>query len=568
MSLSITDEQVAALLPHLKEAGIDVGVQGEEKPLQAEGLAVDLGQELKLLAQDLGAIVRSEGLFRFRNAYVTVDEDDKNDWMPDMTPERFLSWIQDFVVTEKWNAKVQEMRPCDMTRQLAVNVMSSDRFRKQIPIIKEVLPSCLPVWNKETGKPMLLVGGYNSEFELFVMRDAPKINVNMELSDAVMRYSEMFGGFPWGDDGRSMAAHVAACLGMFCRYLFNDACAVPMFQFSANIEGAGKSLLCRSAIIPIYTMQGFGSTDYSDSDKFKEELNSIALSGSGYLFLDDVSGSLFNPVLNRWVTEATWSFRKFHSQSMIRVDKRCMTFVSDNGCTLSDDLIRRTVIISLNMDESASERDKKLSNHMSDDWLNDPKNRCELLSIWWAMVKHWADTGKKPGPRSIPSFRDWTLTIGGMVHAAGFADAFSPANLLEGGDKRRTEMDQLIKVMVEHLKPEPSALVALTEICAMARLSGLFDYPLGDLALIRVEMDMNPKRFYEMSHLGDGQTLSEADRDYQAARWMDPRRQASPFSKRIKKHLARKFRVDDKCYRLTKQDSRTSMYELSEVIEE
>lgn len=555
------EETLKKLQAHMEAAGIDLGVQGEEKPEKPTALTIDLGQPLYMLAQELGAILATRGLFRFRDVYVTVNEANPKDRMPEMEPERFISWVQRFLVTQRYHQKKEEMVSVDMTRQLAVNVMASDNFKDQIPNIKVVLPSCLPVYGAD-GKPKLLHRGHNIKEEIYVLKSAPKVNEDLSLNDAVTRWGEIYGGFPWGDDGRSMAAHVACCLGIYCQYLFPDACAVPLFQFTANREGAGKSLLCQSALIPVYTLDGVGSTDYSDGDKFKDELNSIARSGKGYVFFDDVTGSLFSSTLNRWVTGTTWEFRKFHSQTQIRVDKRCMSLVSDNGCTLSDDLIRRAVIVSLQMDESASERDSGLQWHMDEHWLNALDNRTELLSIMWAFVKHWTADGMQPGPRSIPSFRTWARTVGGIISAAGFGDAFAPANLLDGGDKRRTEMDRLMKLIVEQHKPGPSVNLALADLCALARENGLFEYPLGELSLIRAEMDADPRKFYDVPDEG----LTEHERNYQAARRMNPHKQASPFSKRLKKQLNRRFKVDDKYYRMTKRDTRTATYEIAEEV--
>ena len=188
----------------MEEAGIDLDVQGEEKADKPKGVTVDIGKQLRALGQELGSILASRGLYRFRDVFVTVDESDPKNRMPEMEPERFISWIQGFVTTQRWNAKEKEWREADMTRQLAVNVMKSDTFKDQIPKIKVVLPSCLPVYG-EDDKPKLLERGYNVREEIYVLKCAPELNLEMTLNEAVTRYGELFGLFPWGDDGRSMA---------------------------------------------------------------------------------------------------------------------------------------------------------------------------------------------------------------------------------------------------------------------------------------------------------------------------------------------------------------------------
>ncbi len=281
-----------------EKMGIDLGVQGEEKPGRPTGVTVDLGGALIGLAEELGGMLSDKGLYRFRKDFVTVDEGDRKEMMPVMSPEAFCSWIQEFVSLQKWDKKEKEMVAANMNEALAKKVMASHRFRNRIPRIKAVLSARMPVWRD--GELVLLDEGYNEVEEIYVSSIAPELK-ELSLEEALAEWQEVFGEFPL-DGMRSKAAHTAAAVGLFCQYMFPDACAVPLFQYNANMEGAGKSLMGRSVVIPIYTLDGYGDTDYNESDKFKEELNSIAHSGKGYLFLDDISGNLFSPVLNRWVT--------------------------------------------------------------------------------------------------------------------------------------------------------------------------------------------------------------------------------------------------------------------------
>lgn len=562
--VEMSEEMLKQLLPMMKELGIDPGVQGEETAARPVGICVDIGQEVRDLGSELGDILRERGLYRFQRGFVTVNEDDPKNLMEEMRSETFVSWVQEFVTLQKYNQKKEEFSTANMTETLAKLVMSSHTFRAKIPFIKAVLPSRLPVMRD--GVEVLLSKGYNPLEKIFVLKSAPDLDEEMDLDQAMMVWRDVYGEFPL-DGARSQAAHAAAAIGIFCQYLFPDACAVPLFQYTANMEGAGKSLLARSAVIPIYTLDGFGDTDYSDSDKFKEELNSIAYSGKGYLFLDDLVGSLFSSVLNRWVTSPTWEFRKFHSQLQIRVDKRCMTIISDNGVTLSDDLIRRSVIVRFEVDERAGERSAKLKRKIDEHWLNERENRGRIMSMWWAFVRHWREQGCPAAPRTIPSFHKWSQVVGGVVFAAFGVDPFAPAEMLTGGDKRRTELDSLIRLAIEaHMGEAKSCVVKLPELCALARQNGLFDYPLRELELVRLEMDSDPHKHYDYT-VAEDNVLTEDQRHFQASRKMHPQKEASAFSKRLKKQLGMKFQVGEHSYRFTKDEkSRTAAYNFELVV--
>lgn len=557
-SSAISDEMLTKLLSAAGELGIDLGVQGEEggKPEPQFASQVSVTQELKDLGVELGRLCAVNGLYRFGSGshYVTVHENEasENDLMHDMTEDRFVSWVQNFTELTKWNEKAgEEKRIAAMTGVMARQVMAVDQFVESIPKIKAVLTVRMPVFRD--GVPVLLDVGYNPEEEIYVVRDVPEV-VDHGLEWAKKEYDDLFGQFPL-DSERSKAAHVACCVGLYSRYLFADACAVPLFQFTANMEGAGKSVMAKCAIVPVFGNSV--SSAYGDGDKFKEELNTVAGSRDSYIFFDDMAGSLFNQDLNRWVTDSTWGFRVFHTQRKMKLDKNCMTIVTDNGCTLSDDLIRRSVIVSFAAEERAVDRQDKLKLEITERWLMSKANRGRVLSIWWSMISHWAREGMADAPKRIPSFSDWTNVVGGVVGAAGYGDAFEAAGLAEGGDKRRTDVDTLLAEVIAKYEVTDRVELDLKQLCAVARENDIFTYELGDLQLVKLEMDNAPGKFYDMPTEG---IMPDAMKYEQALCYMHPQKQASPFSKRLKKQLDMKFTINGGVWKLTLIKGRHNKY--------
>ena len=477
--------------------------------------------------------------------------------MCEMSDDRFVSWVQNFVELRKYDARVNEEKMItSMTGVMAKQVMAAHEFRDSIPKIKAALTVQMPVWRM--GELVLLDKGYNAEEEIYVVQDVPKVE-DKGLEWAVAEFEELFGQFPL-DGERSKAALVSYGVGLFSRYLFDDDCAVPMFQFTANMEGAGKSIVAKAGIIAVYGSSG--SSAYGDGDKFKEMLNSVASSKKGYVFFDDMTGSLFNQDLNRWVTDSTWEYRLFHTQKLGRVKKNCMTIVTDNGCTLSDDLIRRSVIVSFAAEERAADRQEKLKMDMTEKWLKTNAARSRVLSVWWSMMCHWSREGMMKAPKKIPSFSDWSDVVGGVVAAAGMGNAFEAAGLMSGGDKRRTEIDLLLAAVVEEYEPDDGGKIELllSGFCAVARENSLFEYELGELHLVRQKMDSNPGRYYD--HPGDGLQLDDTIRNMQALVWMDPHKNASPFSRRLRKYVGMKFNIGGAVWVLSAPGGRVSKYVL------
>lgn len=564
--VEISDEMLRELLPFARAAGIDFGVQGdeEERPVSP---TVNIKQPISRQALEFATVVWDQGLFRVRDRYVTVEPDGE---LLEMDGKRFVGWVDQFCVVCKGFDEDRNPKVGQLTEQGAKLVLAQDVFRKMIPEIKSVKRARLPVF-LPGDKIGLLNKGYNKDSQIYVARNAVDVDETMSLDEALAEVEDLFGEFPYRDEGRSLAVHLACCLGVYCQEMLPSACACPVFQYTANMEGSGKSQLARTAILPIYGLEGYGSTTFDKTDKFREELNSLALSRSGYMFLDDMKGHLDSPMLNRWVTDATWQFRKFHSQDLLRVDKRCVTMISDNGVTLSDDLIRRTLIVAFWAEEAGIDREEKLRRVITDQWLNTADVRARFQSVWWTLVRFWDQSGRPRSPRRIGSLSEWCDLIGGILHAAGFEDPFQKAGLLDGGDKMRTEFQMLLEELVKRYQPDPEVRVQTVEIAAIARELGIYVEVIGELDGVRVDMDANPGKFYRPIRneygdvIRDVDELTEEERNYQAARNLDPRRQLSPFSKKLKKKRGRKFVVDGATYMFGNREERQSTYAVRRI---
>jgi len=540
---------------------------------QQELPLVDLKTPMLELGSILAEILAPRGIYRHAGKFIQINEDDPKNIAEEICPKVFVSWMQQFARVHNGYKKEKDgpgpPNFGDATTEKSSLILKSPTFFREIPEIRSIIPARLPIMTEDG--PKLLQKGYNAEQKIYVLNTAPEIE-DWDVSQAMEYYADTFASFPWGDDGRSMAAHASAMVGMFAQLLFPAACTIPLYQFTANMEGSGKSLLARSALAPIYGIQ-CSSSDYSETDKFTEILNSIAYSGQGFLFLDDLRGTIINQALNRWITDPTWQFRKYHSQSMVSVDKKCMTIMTDNGSTLWEDLVRRAVIIQLESEQRATEKQKGLAKVITNEWLAKDQTRSEMLSMLWAWVRHWHEKGQRKTEIVIPSLEMWTGTVGGIITEAGFSEPFSKAGLLNSGDKRRTEFDLLLSTAIEkyNIPAGQSQELKLPDLCEIAREKGIFESPLEDVEVIRILMDNNPRLYKELEYTDEkgafclGPPENEDAKNQQAMRYMDPKKHASPFSRRLKKMDKFRFTINEKQYQWRHTKGRTAAYTIQHL---
>jgi len=547
----ISEEMFRKLGPIAAAMGIDLDVQSGERLGKATAPMVDVRKTISEVILEVGQIVRHEGLFVQADNVVTIDPEGK---VETMTDKNFISWIERHCVV--CNGKDEDGKPkrVSMTSKRAGEILGSSMFKAMLPEVTRVLPAMLPVFIEDRKGVRLLPRGYDPEHKVFVTGNAPHI-VTMTLAEATTFFRELLGGFEWGDPGRSLAAQISGMIGNFVQLLFPDALAVPMYYYNANMEGSGKSILAEMTITPLY---GYCLTDdFDEGDEFKKMLAVKVGSYSSYLFLDDVDGFIKSQTLNRWIVQPRWGYRRMHSHQQVELPKRIMTLISGNGTTLSDDLVRRAVMVDLFATTSAAERlSKRKGVEITSEWLAAPENRSRILSALWAMVKHWSDEKMPAAPRRMASFVEWTGIVGGIVAAAGFGDAFAPALLADAGDKWQVEFDTLFAGVVRRFTPTVAGVsIPLPEWCAVAREHGLYVDKLGDLELTLAIMEQRPSLWKVPDT-----DFTDAVKLEQAKRYMDPQKQAGPWAKILRKRLGRLVQVDGRTYRFSDRNTSTSTF--------
>lgn len=552
------EETLEALAPVAAALGVDTDVQAGHGARRPTLPVLNVLKPIREVCHETGMLVRSEGVYLQGERIVTVDDDGT---VRDMTDRRFISWLPGFCLVSKGKDEDGNPRRIDLATKRAGEILESDTFRNLIPRLTRVLPARLPVYTEDRKGVRLLPKGYDPEHEVFVTHSAPEV-VDMDVDDAITYWKNLYGAFPWGDEGRSRSAQISAQVGMFVQMLFPEAHAVPLYYWNANMEGSGKSILAEIVVSPVYGHCETG--DFGQGEEFLKRLMARALSYASYFFMDDVAGFVRSQALNRWIVQAYWTDRRMHSHEEMKVPKRCMTMITGNGATLSEDLIRRAVIIDLFSEKTAAERlqDRKGNGEVTSEWLSNPKTRSEMLSALWAMVRYWAHEGMMQCTRPIPSFVGWSKVVGGIVETCGFGDPFAPAMLEDGGDKWQSEWKLLFEHIVRKFQPTHLGLdIPLPEWCAAARTLGLYVEKLGDVEVTRMELEENPRLW----KIPPDSPFGEKEKQEQALRYMHPQKQASPFSKILRKREGRTFEVDGSAYRFSDRNANTTNFTVTKL---
>jgi len=283
--------------------------------------------------------------------------------------------------------------------------------------------------------------GYNPETKLYIdapeeiLKAAENIPVTPtegEIEEAVKTINEVITDFPFKSES-DKAGYFAMLLTLLFLPMINS--SIPMFLVLAAAPGTGKSLTADTAI-RIKTGKTATPTALPDNDEeLKKTLHSLFLSGAEYVLFDNVNGKIKSSVLPAVATSRRLNSRILGVNKMADAACNAVMIFTANNPDLSRENARRLVPIGLASDfENPSERTgfkhPDLNQYVTD-------NRPGLIRAALVMVRAWfADECDCSGVKTLPSFENWSKTIGGILKSCGVkgflenvGDFFSTADM-------------------------------------------------------------------------------------------------------------------------------------------
>lgn len=257
-------------------------------------------------AKDLAKALRDKPIFNHGGGVSIVNE--RNYSLRRILPAAFCSWVENEggVVCQAWFGKGKESRLGDtsMSEDTAKKVLVSDRFIHGLREVVRVNTVRLPV-GRATGIELLPVG-YDKESKILTI-ETVAYDERMSPDRARDLFADLlkdtaFDSRNHVEKWRSISVATAMIMAPFCDCMLSRFDERPAFIVTANSEGAGKTVLVRMAVCPVFGSAKITPPPHIDSDKLTELLNSIAQSGAPYVIFDNWRGKIENAALEAFVT--------------------------------------------------------------------------------------------------------------------------------------------------------------------------------------------------------------------------------------------------------------------------
>lgn len=438
---------------------------------------------------DVAHILQGSDLYRRATVLMHPFEGE----LREMRADSFVSWSQKYFVgyklkTDKDGNPYQVLR--DMTESTAKLCLASPEFVSSVPMIHRIYPSPVPMIT-EQGALILCTPGYDPSTGTYVFEGkitpqppdparppltGPVSSDNyfddsVSLADAFWTLYDLHSNFPFADwtdwitpgDGdllsryddqgkprqfrlsRSLAVQIGAMLSLFAANCVPQAASRMGFIYNANQQRSGKTLLVKIATAPVYG--GFKAQSWrEDEESMVKSLDAEILAASPYICFDNVRGMVQSQVLEGLFTSPIWTGRILGRTEKFVAENNTVVFFTGNNVNAGTDIQHRCLYSSLHVDEGDAQSRDIEGGIIDDVWLADPKNRREILSALWSIVRHWDHAGRPLAQgRTRQGFDTWGKIIGGMVEFAMFGDMLERPVLENAGDSEAEDLISLIK---------------------------------------------------------------------------------------------------------------------------
>ena len=286
-----------------------------------------------------------------------------------------------------------------------------------------------------------------------------------DVAKAAHALTYMLTDFPFTSDNDRVNY-----LGLLLTPLLRDLIPAPykMFAINAHQMGSGKTLLASLARI----IHGgvFRSEMPEDDTELRKQVTSILDGTTGpVVHIDNVSGTIRSSVLAGLLTSATWDDRILGSSKMTScVNDRCWV-LTGNNINLGGDLIRRTVMISIDpgMPDPQNRHQFKIAD--LEGWVT--MNRGRIIHALLTLVRTWINAGFPCERTSGDGYAQWVGCINGILSVAGIPGTFdAPESRIQEQGSEDEEWGTFLEKLAEVFGTEP---FTAKEVLRMVNTSGL-----------------------------------------------------------------------------------------------
>lgn len=277
--------------------------------------------------------------------------------------------------------------------------------------------------------------------------------------------------FPFGTD-EHRSAWLATLFAATTRPAIHG--PVPMLWIDSPRAGTGKTKLAR---LIGHIVNGGEPTEISftsDETELENRLASLLLEGDRFAYFDNATGSLRNPVLDRFLTSTYFGVRRYYTQQIIKPRNTATLAVTGNNLVLRGDLSRRVLRARLVTDLERPETRSGFRHPDIEGFV--AAHRPQIVNAVLTILRGHAVAGfpVHPGVAPLGSFAEWERIVRHALLSAGLADPVATQEEVHDDDD---DQAKLLAVLQAWRRFRPLLVGTATHIIAAAMEGGDYHCP-------------------------------------------------------------------------------------------
>jgi putative DNA primase/helicase len=323
--------------------------------------------------------------------------------------------------------------------------------------------------------------GYDTATRLFHVPDPtlklhPGVqNPTRELAEkALAALIQLLEEFPFVGEAGVNVSRAVALSGLITPVVRGSMAVAPMHAFKAHTAGTGKSYLM-DTVSAISTGQPCPVTSIAPKEEETEKrITGLLLAGFPICSLDNVNGELGGDLLCQAIERPIVRLRPFGKLDIVEVESRTSFFATGNNLRVRGDMVRRTLICSL---------DAKMERPELREFEGDPvqevlANRGRYVSACLIIVRAYIAAGRPGLLKPIASFEDWSNTVRSALVWLGCDDPAISMEEAREDDPELNDLSELLAAWHQSLGEEPRTVKQV--VMAIAEKNDTMIGELGD----------------------------------------------------------------------------------------
>jgi hypothetical protein len=344
---------------------------------------------------------------------------------------------------------------------------------------------------------LIVVPGYDARSGVLFAPslDFPKIPLNPTRDQARAAADvllDIVRDFPFETDVHR-SAWLASLLTPLARFAFTG--PAPMFVYSGNVRGVGKTLLAKVVGEIVAGRSMATMTQVDNEDEERKRITCIALAGDPLVLIDNITRPLGSGTLDRALTDTTWGERLLNSNTLPQLPLLCTWFATGNNVFFKGDTARRCCVVRL---DSPLEKPETRDDVERPDLLAYVRgHRAELVAAVLTILRGWTSTGAnanalQPLMQPWGSFEGWSRIVRGALAWIGLPDpGLSRGSADDEDDPEATALEQLVEgwaAACADLAPEKRG-------CSVAQVLEALQHDDSDRAAVRLQYTPKPAKW-------------------------------------------------------------------------